>query len=588
MDSTTLDPIANATDVKSGLADKAVRTFLKLIRDNYSAKSQVDAKNRTLRDMVESGFEVHDPSGTRIINCKKLYQAFWKTMQRVRLLDFVLNASQRPEWIEKIVTDGISTVLRKSGYVSMFADKGGLFQNGFGYGYAFGWFGTREGKGIPFKFQPLAGENVYLDSRATAMRSGSKPVKRALVITPMTWSEFVSLYPEWENKVQCGRIPRDFTSNELDQDEEQALKEEEIIEVGYGYDTITKSFIQFAGKQCVVMERKIAKEYPYSWRNRDTGEEEAYIPIIHFSCLPSFKGFYDHGIFDSIYDLSVLYSRILNMQSSYTIEGVDPVRWLSVPKGQASKVFAKFDLARRMKAEGQTPVVAIEYDPKNPGASQVSAQALQVQSLINEAQILFDRIDLEIKRFGISLDEPEAGNVTATQILADEENANRFVKQVMEMNATEFEFILNVVIDLFPKLIKETNKIPVQMKTIVQVGEMGETFEIRADGVTLGMISKEIKHHEYFVDINRGSGADQSKLHDARMMKILGITPPGTPAYFDLISKISRNNGVDQPAQAFGGGQGQLIPQEGAQAEVPQTTAPMTFNPRQSEQQAVF
>lgn len=587
MDSTTLDPIANVSSVKSGLNNKAVRTFLKLIRDNYSPKSQVDAKNRVLRDMVESGFQVQEPNGQRIINVKKLYQAFWKTMQRVRVLDFALNASQRPEWIEKTVTDGVTTVLRKSGYISMFVDKGGLFQNGFGYGYAFGWFGTREGKGVPFKFQPLASENVYLDSRATAMRSGSKPVKRALVITPMTWAEFISLYPEWENKVHPGRIPRDYTSNELDQDEEQALKEEEIVEVGYGYDILTKTFIQFAGKQCVVMEELKGKEYPFMWRNRDIGEEEAYIPIIHFSCLPSFKGFYDHGIFDSIYDLSVLYSRILNMQSNYTIEGVDPVRWLSVPKGQASKVFAKFDLARKAKAEGQIPLVAIEYDPRNPGASQISAQSLQVQSLINEAQILFDRIDLEVKRFGINLDELEGGDVTATQILADEENANRLVKQVMEMNSTEFEFILNVVIDLFPKLIRESNKVPVQMKTIVKMQGDAGTFEIRADGITLGMIASELKQHDYFVDVNRGSGADQSKLLDARMMKILQITPPGTPAYFDIISKIARNNGVDQAAEAFGGGRQASQIGQGTGGE-PAATAPMTFNPRKAEQEAVF
>lgn len=594
-ESTTLDPIPTQSGVKDQKDNKAVATFLKLIRDNDSQKSEIDQKNRLVRDMIESGFEIGEPTGPRRINTKKLYQAFWKTMQRVRLLDFTLHASNRAEHYEKMATDGITTMLRQGGYVSMFRDKAGLFQNGFGYGYAFGTFGTREGKGVPFEFQALANDNVYVDTRATAMRSGSKPVKRAVVITSMTWAEFAADYPEWKDKVMPGRIPRDTYSTELDQAEEQDQNEHDIIEVADGYDSISQTYVRFAGSHCVVMEEITGKEYPFKFMDKTRQEETPYIPVIHFKCMPSFKGFYDHGIFAAIYDLAMLYQKILNQMGNFTVEGVDPVRWISVPAGEASKVFAKWDAALQMRAQGKTPLVPLEYDPANPGGNQINAQALQVNSLINEAQIMFDRIDLEIRRFGIQIDEAD-NNELATAILADEENANRFVKQVMEMNASEFEFIMKVVIDQIPKTVKESDDTLVQMTTKVLVDEQGEDpFMLDASSVTYGMISKELKEYPYFPKINARSGADMNKLKSAQIARVLQMTQPGTKAYFDLMAQFSHSNDIDQDQFAFGAQrqQPQQQPQGGQPASQdlapePSATDALTINPRAAEQTPVF
>lgn len=596
----TIDPIPQTGGVVSGKDNKAVKTCLQLIQDNQSAKSQEDAKNRMIRDLIEKGFEVREPDGPRRINVKKLYQAWWKTMQRVKLLDFTLHASQREDHWEKITTDGVSTVLRKSGYVSMFVDKGGLFQNGFGYGKGFGLFGTQE-EGFPMKFIPLANDNVYVDARATAMRSGSKPVKKACVISSMSWAEFAGKYPEWAEITEPGAIPREVSSQELDQDYNQTNEEKHFVELARYYDIANKHFVEFAGRECTVNpdpNGEMSDEaYPFTFKNRETNEEENYIPVIHFSCLPSFQGFYDHGIFDSIYDLALLYQRIMNMQANYTIEGVDPINWLTVPAGQAGDTLQKMDDAMMMRAQGKKPFAIIEQDASNPGANQISAQSLQVQSLMNEAQMMFDRIDLEIKRFGISLDEPEAGNITATQILSDEENANRFVKQVMEMNASEFEFIINVVLDQIPKVVKKGNKTPLQMTTKVKVPtEDGGEEVIRPDGITLGMLSDELRKHEYFVKVNRRSGADMTKLLMAQANAQFATTQPGTPAYFELQASMAQMRDLDLDAAAFGaqppappqaeqaGPPGQAAPAGAPQAEEPGPTEPISFNPRTAQQ----
>lgn len=575
----TLDPKPNE-DVTNDQENKAVKTALKLIKDNFNNKRERDSINETLKDMVEAGFEVKEPNGTRKINVKKLYQAFWKTMQRVKLLDFTLHASQRPEWIEKLTTDGVSTVLRKGGYVSMFRDKGGLFPVGFGYGYSFGVFGTQQ-KGFPFKFFPLDNTNVYVDTRATAMRSGSKPVKKCCVIQSMTWAEFIKQWPKFEEKAGIGKIPRNTVLGELDQDISQTFSDDDVIEVAYYYDISNMNYTIFAGAACTVIEEYNDKDYPFVFNNPDSGEEEPYIPVIHFKCMPSFEGFYDHGIFEAIYDLSVLYNRILNQQSNHTVDGADPIAFFSVPQGGASEIFQKMDMAARMRAQGKRPVVALEYDPSQPNAGRIGAESLQVQSLVNEAQIMFDLIDREIKRLGINLDELESGDVTATQILADEENANRFVKQVMEMNASEFEFIIRVVLDQIPKVIKKSDKTPLQMTTTVRVEEGDETFEIRADGFTLGQIADELRNHDYFVKVNARSGADNSKLRAAQIARVLQITPQGSPAQFSLTKKFAEANDIDEPLEAFGGQPS--APQEIPEA-IPSETDPQSFNPRQAEQ----
>lgn len=591
----TLDPIPLPKAVENDMDNKAVRSALKLIQKNYSAKSKRDVINRTLKNMIENGFVVAEPKGPRKLSMKKLYEAWWKIMQKVKLLDFTIHGSGRPEWMEKIVTDGVSTILRKGGYVAMFRDKGGLFQNGFGYGYAFGWFGTRKAnKGFPFKFQALSNDNVYVDARATSMRSGSKPVKEALVITSMTWADYVTTYPEFEDVTTPGRIPRDNNIAELDQDEVQAWADDNMIEVGYYYSTIHKYFVQFAGKECTIIDELSDKDYPYTFHDSDAGEDTPYIPVIHFACLPSFEGFYDHGIFDSIYDLSVIYGQILNMQTNYTMEGVDPVKFFSVPKGQGGKVIEQMDSWMKMRSQGKTPFAVVEYDPSTSAGSGISAQSMQVQSLMNEAQILFDQIDKEVRRMGWDVDDMDLSGTGPTQyqILADEDNRTRPVIQVMEQNASEQEFIIKVVLDLIPELIKPAkgeidlgtdgqpmmgqdgkpkmktipgDTTPLQMTTKVHIPDGDQINSVKTDEFTLGDLALELKNFDYFVKINEKSGADQSKLRGAQISRVLQVTPPGTKAYFDLLSQFAQINDMDQDITSFGAGQ----PQPGAPGQPP-------------------
>jgi len=603
----TLDTTPDTSQVKSKDYSKNVNHYLQLIEDNEDDKSARDAKNITIRDMVEKGFVIEELNGPRRINVKKLYQVWLKAVQRIRVLDYTLHGVNVPEHVEEVVTRGVSTILRKGDYIKMFRDKSGLFQNGLGYGYAFGMFGTRDDKGstkgFPFKFTALPNDSVYIDSRATAMRSGNKPVTRAGIVTTFTYDELIKKWPDAKGKVLPGMIPRTSSDRDLDQSESQDDRNEETVEVFYGWDIVHRDYTVFAGRNCYQLENKTGKEYPYVFDNIDFGEEEAYIPILHFTCIPSFKGFYDHGIFEAIYDLALLYSKVLNMLSNQAIDPSNFMKFFTTPQGQASKIFKKIDTAARHMARGKSGVVALEYDPNNPNAGQVGVQSLQIQSMMAEATALFDRIDLEVKRFGLQLDEPE-GDALATEIRADEENANRLIKFIMETNASEMEYFLKIVLDQIPKNIKpdkvnkETGEFtpgdqtPILITTKIRVPlQDGGEEEIMPPAITLGMLSRELSEHEYFVKMNEKSGADISKLRAGQIARVLERTPPGTPAYFELLAQFAQMFDIDQGPQAFGAQVGPAAQAPGGsipEAAAIGATEPQTFNVGAATQQPII
>lgn len=562
----TIDPIPNP-DPKDGKDNKAVKTALKLIKQNYNYKSERDHKNEIVKDFIEEGFDLNEATGPRKINSKKLQQVYWKTASRMKPLDFVVHAAQRPEIVEKLVTDGVSTVLRKGGYIQALRDKGGAFQNMLAYGDAFVMFGTNEeSKGFPMKFTPIANNNGYPDKRSTAMRSGSKPAQKFAVITSHTWAEFIALYPNMKNKAGVGRIPRDYyLGKDLDQkflQQDSSTDEDDLVEVCFYYDLANMHYIVFAGGACTVIEEKKGDNYPFVFENKDTKVEEPYIPILHFMCNESFEGFYNHGLFEMIYDLALSYQRLFNMAESHAEENTYPYTMLSLAQGQGTKVINQLEMAGEARAQGKIPMIVHEESLTDPRPA--SMTSLVTQNLMQETQLMWDMLDREIKRLGIFLDELE-DPINELHILSDIQNANMFVRNMQEKNASEYEFMAKVVIDQIAKTVSKNDKTPVQMTTTINVD--GQT--IRGDGLTLGMLSEELKEHDYFVKVNALSGADMSRLKKAQVTNMLSLAPPGSAAHGKLVGQLAQLNDVDIPGEEFGMPQQPQSPQA-----VPTESAP--------------
>lgn len=574
-----LDPEVN-TNVQSDMEDKSIQTALEVIAKNLEKKNERDSINEKIQDLFEAGFEVREPKGARKINSKRLFQAMWRMAGRMKPLDFAVHGTGRGEAIEKVVSSGISTIMDKGGYVSALRNKNGAFFKLLLFGDGFTFVGANPEKGSPIVFNPVSNTNIYTDQYANGIRTqgwGMDATKLVAVFS-YSWAEFVSMFPGMDKKAGLGRIPRETeTQEELERDDDDKFKMDDVVEVAYFYDIDNKVYSIFAGAACTLVQRLEGDEYPFVKDNKP------YIPVLQWICYPGSEGFYNYGIGNMIYDLALMSQQMMNMELGHITDNTYPVELVNVPQGTESEFFNKLSLAHEMRVAGKRGYVAMGYDPNAP--AQVSSQTLTSQNMFNEWQNMFDRLDRELQRMGIFLDEIDrGGNVTATQIMREEVAQNAFIKQIMEYNASESKFAVELTIDMITEFISKGNKMPVDMTVKVDTGQ----GEMPVEGVTMGMISEELKTHNYFVRVNARTGAYPSEImRAAQINRGLSVAQPGSAAQVKLYDAFSQVHDLDIPGQDF------LAPMQTPQAVEPEgggmtQTDRQAINVRSSEAEAIL
>jgi len=566
--------------------DKTLERALKTISKNIDQKVRHDGQLGLIQRLFEEGFEVRDPAGTKKIGSKVLLQALWRIVNKMKFLDFQIHGTGKDEIIEKVVTDGIWTVAEEGGLIRALRDKGGAFFNLSLYGDGFIYVGTDEKTTYPIKFSPISPSNLYVDNYATGFRSGGigKDVTECVVVYTMSPEEAVKRYGDKFPKIKQakGRIKRYLS---LNKDQERTFQQEskvqsDIVEVGFYYNINKKEYLMFAGNEGIILDKKLGDKYPF------IKDKEPYIPIAHFICQPSSKGFWNYGIGHILYDMAIITRRLLNMGVGHVDENVYPITLVNVPQGEAGDFFNKLQLAHEMRAAGKKGVVAIEYDPNNPGAGRVNADALITQStLMTEWQVLLNRLDQEIKRMGINLDDMgRSSNPTASQVIAEEENADAFVRQVMEYNASECKFIVELTMDFTKKFIKTNDDTSLNLTT--SIGLTGEG-EIDVKDITMGAIADELRKNRYFVKVNSRTGALPSNvMRIAQLNRQMSITPPDSPAFVKLWQKYAKLNDVELSAEDYVGQQQQQTTEPGD--ALPTSTDKREINPYDADPRASF
>ena len=539
-----------------------IENALRLINDNYEAKVERDGKNDKIQKLFEKGFEVKEPNGPRKISSKMLYQAFWKMLSRMKPLDFIIHGTGRSMNVEKVVTDGVATVMDRGGYATTLRDKNGAFQNLLMYGDAFFMVGTnpKPNTNIPMMFNPISNSSVYFDKYCTGIRSGGwgKSATKAAAIFSFSKSAAYQLFPKLKKKKVTGRVDRTLAYyKETERTYEQTAEAESddgFVEVCYFYDIAKKQFCVFAGKESEILISAKGENYPFMYN------EEPFIPIVQMMCMPSVTGFYNHGIGDMIFDLAVLSRRLMNMEIAHVEDNTYPIELLNVPQGESAKFINRLASAYEMRASGKKAFVPIEYSAGS--SNQVSSQTLITQNLTNEWMMLFDKLDNELRRMGINLDDAGHGEaVTATQVLAEEENQNAFIKQVMENNASETKFCVNLTMEMIAEFVSPMDDTPLNLTTMIQADEEGAE-PLRMDKITLGQVANELREHNYFCKVNSRSGAIPSNaFKQAQAMRGLQMAQPGSMAQVKLIGQLAELNDIDLRGEDFVAQQQEQQPQ---------------------------
>jgi hypothetical protein len=383
---------------------------------------------------------------------------------------------------------------------------------------------------------------VYVDSLATKMRGGTRPVRKLALVYQSTWDQFVKLFPSAAKTAGIGVIPRpagigkDTSQSWLQQVDQPAR----LIEWCYYFDLEHQAYVLFAGANCTIIEKKMGKDYPYIL-NKGQKYEKPYIPVSHYMCLDGSEGFYNRGVLDYAYDLAITYRKLYNMLYQSVEDNVYPLELVNLPEDEADEFFGKVEAAYHERSLGRRAMIPI----KQNGLSNqnVSMQAFYTTALINEAEGIFNRISLEFKRMGIYLDEPEEGGVTATEILSNIEKSNAFVREIMEKNASEIEFELEVALDMTKTTIKPSEKTQLNLTTMIKAPD-GQP--LRADVLTLGMAAKEFKARNWFFTVNSRSGVVPSNaMQQAKISQVIASTLPGSPTQREALKAMVELNDFD-------------------------------------------
>ena len=561
------------------------KSIVSLLQSCSVSKTERDTKNIAIRDMFEDGFIVKEPNGPRQIHSKLLVQAFTQISTMMKFLDFSVDAQNRTIGQKAVVSAGINTICDTGGLDEVMRDKGGVFQNLILYGD--GYFTVNENENedeedsVPIVFDVYSNSNIVLDNNATKMRGrGGKAVTKAMVYSEFLIDEAKDIFGDETIGEAKGKIPRnDVALDNLNKDESQK-NEVDTVEIGYFWNISKKKYIVVAGEEMKELENKSGDAYPFIKNG------VAYIPIFNFICQPSAKGIYNHGLGDYIYELAGVSQRLMNLGINHAYKGADPITILNLPQGKAKKFIKQLDSANRMRSKGKDAYAVVEHDPMNPGASSVSSQSINTQSLVNEWQMIFDRLTNELKRWGINVDAVEHGSgITASQIISEEEARSAFVKQIMEYNASETQFLIEVVIDKL-KDVSSNNETPIN--TTIKFEQEGVEGEVTVDDITIGDIASELKKHNYYVKVNSRTGVFPTNIMKrAQISRVLPSLQPGTPAHTKMLKEFASLNEHNFDIEDFGMQQPQAP--QGGELDVPMSgTDRMAVNPRSSAKEPLI
>ena len=554
---------------KDGTTDQAVKDAIQVMTDNYTVRNQRDSEIDAIQALLSEAFIIADPKGTRRLSSQRLYQAIWRTASRMKPLDFVLHGDSMGRdytlhsAIKNVVSNGVATIMDKGGYDSALRDKNGAFFDVLLYGDGLIQIGTDDNDDIPISFSNMSLKNVYTDNYATGIRMAGKgrSAQKMVIVYSYSLTEYERLYPEMKGKVEVGRIdrPQNMKDQQRTFNQEQLL--DEVVEEAHFYDLSTKTYCVFAGGRHSIRIKLKGENYPFVKNNKP------YIPILQFICIPSSEGFWNYGIGHLLYKLAIVSRQLMNLEVNHISDNVLPIELISLPQGQAANFFNRLKAANKMRANGQKGYVPMERSANDPNGSSITSQTLITQNLFNEWQAIYDRLDQEIRRCGINIDELDVGGTkTATEILALEENANAFVKQIMEWNASETQEAVEITMDMITEFISDKNKTPVNLKTKIDLGN----GEQRPEGITLGMVSEELKSRNYFVEVNARTGAIPSgALQMNKLSMMMPLAQPGSPAQVKMIEQMARLQGVDIPGSEFVAQMGGM----GGAVEAPEGTA---------------
>jgi len=567
-------------EYEDGWEDIVVKNALLLIGENNSDKNTRDNQNRMINEALREAETLQEPEKPRYVATMRLKQAKVKTAARIQPLKWTMQGDGATEEEEILVTKAFQEALHRGNYDSTFTGKNGVVDGVLSYGNKYRMIQTRPNKesSFPVEFVNIDNNNAWMSTKATTFRNGNKNVTKFALVFTGTRRDFEEMLPEYAGKnIPAGFIPKTYQFKDLDQTVSQQFKsgfdlgdkDGQQMEWAYFWDIVRREYVLFAGSSLKVLEKKTVKNYPWVFKNIEN-KEVVYFPVTNFMCLPSEEGIYDVSLLAYIYGSCATIRKAMNGFINHTFDNMNPHKFVNVPQDQADAFFNLIEMADQMAASGQQAYVPIAYNPNNPGQITSGANPVVNTGDSEVANRLIDRMDDELRKCGVYLDEPLESDLTEQQIALQASNAQTLPKEIMKYNAPEIEFELNVALDLMKKYIKTGDKTSLVLDTTIDLPD--GKYSIRSIPFTLGWLKEKLNERDWRFVVDPESGAvTNNNVLISLYKSILPTMDPASPAYAATNEKVALISGVTIPktnpaAQALvaqGAQGGQPIPTEG-------------------------
>lgn len=576
--------------INPGFENESVKRALTLIGKNSTIHNKHEGIWRAIQQLFEGGFTVMNPTGTKKITSKLLLQILWKVVNKMKIPDWKLyraggfkiqtdpkameEDTKKREFVEEVVTAGVSTVMKEGNFLQCMRDKGGAFFKAALFGDTHIQIGyDNDNSDYPISFRVGSLSDFYMNNACTDIRDavGGLGADEVVIIYRYTMDQFNELFPAMKGKVASGEIPRAYRyRKQLEKTWLQTIYDpDDLIEVAYRIG-IDKKQVIFAGAACTVVEELKGEDFPY------IADGKPYLPILHFKFFPSSEGYYNYGIGHMVYDLAIVTAQMDNMAYGHAADNIYPINFVNTSQKNASKLFNEIMKAHEMRAAGGKGYV-ISENAQGAGAG-VTVESFQSQPITGEWERAFQRLEQQITRLGFRLDMPDLGaNPNEMSIMAEQEATDAPIKQIIEYNSSMFEEAINYTINAIREFVDDDDETPLNSTTDIDVGDSS----IPMRGIPLGWVAKELRENKYFVVVNSRDGTIESGVMEkAKNQDTMNNLTPGTPAWNKMVIKRAKLNGqnlteadlqMPQPQAP----QAPAAPEESTGAPIPTETSPV-------------
>ena len=529
------------------LDDKVVLRALQVKNQGQEINDERQEELERVQDDYELAFSAEDQQGMLFCNSTLAANVEKKVFERLDFMNFDIEFKnpdvpfEQKILFETLAKEAIKTVMIKGGFAKVMKEaKDSAYWRIVLLGDAFVVITKGEGD-FPIEYRLVSHENVFIPANALALRGSAsgRDARRILIVSEYEYDDYmenVVSQLDKKNKKKAkealwGKLPGgtdydDFaTRDTIQQEYEVDLR---VGEVGTYIDLEMEKVVKIVGPNATIIEELEGKDFPFK------KDGKPFIPVAHFMCMPSTKGFYNYGVGHYMHQKNAVDRLLKNKTISGVLQEIDPIKYIQGKPGGRLEFQGLVYQAEQQIAEGHIGIIYDEADENGMYATG-KVDSLSGKNASNIQEIAKGILREDIIDFGISLQETATeASKTATAIISEQETANILIREIAKRNAPEYKFLIETTIEYMKLFIKKNNKQKINVSEVEPFDDFQREF-IRS--VNLGEIVDFIRKNEYEVNMDINSGVAINPAVKAAKVRAMLQASVNTQLYPKILQK---------------------------------------------------